>query len=56
MSAQTIAFPSDVSSVCVNENLVLVGLQDGSVSCISRSVNINFDQKSQILMMHSTIT
>ena len=29
MSAQTITFQSDVSSVCINENLVLVGLQDG---------------------------
>ena len=38
MSAQTIAFPSDVSNVRLNENLVLLGLQDGSVSYISTAV------------------
>ena len=38
MSVQKVAFDSDVYSVCISEDFVLVGLQDGSVSCICTKV------------------
>ena len=38
MSTQKVSFTSNVQSVCINEEFVLVGLDDGSVSCINTKV------------------
>ena len=38
MSVEKVAFDSDVHSVCISNDFVLVGLKDGSVSCICTKV------------------
>ena len=40
MSEHKTSFESDVESLDINEDFVLVGLNNGSIACISLKVNI----------------